>query len=230
MRELKHRSDRSDGHRRRLQQRFLKGGLQGFLDHEIVELLLTLGTPRKDCKRPAKKAMQRFKMLRCVLEASENELQEIEGIGPRNIFGIKLVQEVARRFLRERMMSRPVCHSSREVFDYLYHTLRDAKKEKFKAIFLNAKNQIIEEETFFEGTVDTSAVYPREILKNALRHDASAVIFVHNHPSGDPEPSESDREITKELVFASSTMQMKVHGLIEDYEFLFQDLKRRIQS
>jgi DNA repair protein RadC len=246
MKENKSTSDRNDGHRRRLQQRFLKGGLQGFLDHEIVELLLTLGTPRKDCKRPARKAMGKFRMLRRVLEASEDELQEIEGIGPRNIFGIKLVQEVSRRFLRERMMSRPVCHSSREVFDYLYHTLRDAKKEKFKAIFLDAKNQIIEEETFFEGTVDTSAVYPREILKNALRYNASAVIFAHNHPSGDPDPSESDREITRELVFASSTMQMKVldhiiignnryfsfadHGLIEDYEFLFQDLKRRIQS
>lgn len=246
MKEIQSPYDRNDGHRRRLQRRFLKGGLQGFLDHEIVELLLTLGTPRKDCKGAAKRAMKKFKMLRRVLEAGEDELQEIEGIGPRNIFGIKLVQEVSRRFLRERMMSRPICHSSREVFDYLYHTLRDAKKEKFKAIFLNAKNQIIEEETFFEGTVDTSAVYPREILKNALRHNASAVIFVHNHPSGDPEPSESDREITKELVFASSTMQMKVldhiiignnryysfadHGLIEDYEFLFQDLKRRIQS
>lgn len=246
MREIKRTSDRNDGHRRRLQQRFLKGGLQGFLDHEIVELLLTLGTPRKDCKGPARRAMRKFKVLRRVLEASEDELQEIEGIGPRNIFGIKLVQEVSRRFLRERMMSRPVCHSSREVFDYLYHTLRDAKKEKFKAIFLDAKNQIIEEETFFEGTVDTSAVYPREILKNALRCNASAVIFVHNHPSGDPDPSESDREITRELVFASATMQMKVldhiiignnryfsfadHGLIEDYEFLFQDLKRRIQD
>ncbi len=244
--EMKLICDRNDGHRRRLQQRFLKGGLQGFLDHEIVELLLTLGTPRKDCKRPAKRAMQKFKMLRRVLEASEDELQEIEGIGPRNIFGIKLVQEVSRRFLRERMMSRPVCHSSREVFDYLYHTLRDAKKEKFKAIFVDAKNQIIEEETFFEGTVDSSAVYPREILKNALRYNASAVIFVHNHPSGDPDPSESDREITKELVFASSTMQVKVldhivignnryfsfadHGLIEEYELLLQDLKRRIQS
>jgi DNA repair protein RadC len=238
--------ERNKGHRRRLQQRFLKGGLQGFLDHEVVELLLTLGTPRKDCKKPAREAMKKFKILRRVLEASEDELQEIEGIGPRNIFGIKLVREVSRRFLRERMMSRPVCHSSREVFDYLYHTLRDARKEKFKAIFLDAKNQIIEEETFFEGTVDTSAVYPREILKNALRYNASAVIFAHNHPSGDPEPSESDREITKELVFASGTMQMKVldhiiignnryfsfadHGLIEDYEFLLQDLKRRIQS
>jgi DNA repair protein RadC len=232
------------GHRQRLKERFLRGGLEGFLDYEIVELLLALGTPRRDCKKPAKEAMRRFKMLRRVLEASEEELQEIEGIGPRNIFGIKFVQEVSRRFLREKMMSMPVCHSSREVFDYLYHSLRDAMKEKFKAIFLDAKNKILEERTFFEGTVDTSAVYPREILVAALRHNASALIFAHNHPSGDPEPSESDKEITKELVFASSMMQLKVldhiiignncyfsfadRGLIEDYEFLFQDLKRRI--
>lgn len=231
------------GHRQRLKERFLRGGLQGFLDYEIVELLLALGTPRKDCKKPAKEAMRKFKLLRRVLEASEVELQEIEGIGPRNIFGIRFVQEVSRRFLREKMMSSPVCHSSREVFDYLYHTLRDAKNEKFKAIFLDAKNKILEERTFFEGTVDTSAVYPREILKEALLHNASALIFVHNHPSGDPEPSESDREITKELVFASSMMQLKVldhiiignnryfsfadRGLIEDYEFFLQDLKRR---
>ncbi len=236
--------DKPQGHRQRLQERFMRGGLRGFLDYEIIELLLTLGTPRRDCKKPAKEAMQRFKMLRRVLEANEGELQEIEGIGPRNIFGIKFVQEVSRRFLREKMMSRPVCHSSREVFDYLYHTLRDAKNEKFKAIFLDAKNQIIEEKTFFEGTVDTSAVYPREIMKEALRHGASALIFVHNHPSGDPEPSESDKEITKELVFASNMMQLKVldhiiignnryfsfadRGLIEDYEFLLQDLKRRV--
>jgi DNA repair protein RadC len=144
------------GHRQRLKERFLRGGLEGFLDYEIVELLLALGTPRRDCKKPAKEAMRRFKMLRRVLEASEEELQEIEGIGPRNIFGIKFVQEVSRRFLREKMMSMPVCHSSREVFDYLYHSLRDAMKEKFKAIFLDAKNKILEERTFFEGTVDTS--------------------------------------------------------------------------
>lgn len=232
------------GHRQRLKKRFLKGGLHGFLDYEVLELLLALGTPRRDCKQPAKQAMQKFKMLRRVLEASAEELQEVEGLGPQNIIGIRLVQEVSRRFLREKMMSRPVCHSSQEVFDYLYHSLRDANKEKFKAIFLDAKNGIIEEETFFEGTVDTSAVYPREILKKALRYDASAVIFVHNHPSGDPDPSESDREITKELVFAANTMQLKVldhiiignnryfsfadRGLIEDYEFLLQDLKRRM--
>jgi DNA repair protein RadC len=222
----------------------MRGGLNGFLDYEVVELLLTLGTPRKDCKCLAKQAMDKFKMLRYVLEASEDELQEIEGLGPKNIIGIRLVQEVSRRFLREKMMSRPICHSSREVFDYLYHSLRDANKEKFKAIFLDAKNRIIEEDTFFEGTVDTSAVYPREIMKNALKHNASSVIFVHNHPSGDPEPSASDREITKELVFAASTMQLKVldhiiignnryfsfadQGMIEDYELLFLDLKKKI--
>ena len=192
--------DQARGHRQRLQRRFLKGGLNGFLDYEVVELLLTLGTPRRDCKRLAKQAMGKFKMLRCVLEANEDELQEIEGIGPKNIFGIRLVQEVSRRFLREKMMSRPVCHSSREVFDYLYHSLRDSKKEKFKAIFLDAKNRIIEEETFFEGTVDTSVVYPREIVKNALKCNASAVIFVHNHPSGDPTPSPSDLALTRRLV------------------------------
>jgi len=230
------------GHRWRLREKFLKGGLQGFLDYEIVEILLTLGTPRRDCKEQAKDAMHRFKALRRVLDADPQELQEISGIGPHNVFGIKLVQEVSRRFLKEKMMSRPVCHSSKEVFDYLYHALRDAKTEKFKVLFLDAKNTILEEKTFFEGTVDASAVYPREVIKAALRHDASSLIFVHNHPSGDPDPSECDREITKELVFAASLMQLKVldhiiignncyysfadQGLIEDYELVFQHAKK----
>ena len=232
------------GHRHRLRDKFLQGGLNGFLDYEIVELLLTLGTPRKDCKIAAKEALKRFKMLRGVLEAEDEELMEIKGLGPHNIFGIKLVQEVSRRFLREKMMSRPICHSSREVFDFLYHSLRDSKKEKFKVIFLDAKNYILEEKTFFEGTVDSSAVYPREIMKSAIRHNASSLIFVHNHPSGDPSPSESDKDITKELVFAANIIQLKVldhiiignncyfsfadEGIIEDYEYLFRCIKNKI--
>ncbi len=232
------------GHRQRLKEKFLIGGLKGFLDYEIVELLLTLGTPRRDCKKQAKDAMERFKVLRRVLEADEAELQEIKGIGPHNVFGIRLVQEVARRFLREKMLSRPACHSSKEVFDYLYHSLRDAKTERFKVLFLDAKNYILEEQTFFEGTVDSSAVYPREVIKAAVMHCASSLIFVHNHPSGDPEPSESDREITKELVFASNIMQIKVldhliignncyfsfadRGLIDDYERSLQNVRKRL--
>lgn len=232
------------GHRWRLREKFLIGGLQGFLDYEIVELLLTLGTPRRDCKKQAKEAMKRFKVLRRVLEADEVELREIEGIGPHNVFGIRLVQEVSRRFLKEKMLSRPVCHSSKEVFDYLYHSLRDANTEQFKVLFLDAKNNILEERTFFEGTVDSSAVYPREVIKAAVRFGASSLIFVHNHPSGDPEPSESDREITKELIFATNIMQIKVldhiiignnryfsfadQGLIEEYELCLKNVRNKL--
>jgi len=233
------------GHRRRLRQKFLRAGLEGFLDYEIIELLLTLGTPRLDCKSQARETVKRFKTLRGVLEAESDELQEIEGIGPYNIFGIKLIQEVSRRFLKERMMKKPACHSSKEVFDYLYHVLRDAKREKFKVMFLDMKNQILEEKTFFEGTVDSSVVYPREVIKAALKYDASSLIFVHNHPSGDPEPSESDREITKDLVFAASLIQVKVldhiiignnryysfadKGLIEDYEFVIKEYLKKLR-
>ena len=237
-----HPNNKKAGHRWRLREKFLKGGLRGFLDYEIVELLLTLGTPRSDCKQQARDAIRRFKVLRKVLEADEEELQEIKGIGPHNVFGIKLVQEVSRLFLKEKMMSLPVCHSSKEVFDYLYHSLRDSITEKFKVLFLDAKNFILEEKTFFEGTVNSSAVYPREVIKAAIRHAASALIFVHNHPSGDPDPSESDREITKELIFAANIMQIKVldhiiignncyfsfadQGLIDDYEILFRKVRK----
>ena len=134
-------------------------------------------------------------------------------------------------------MSRPVCHSSQEVYDYLCHALRDLKKERFKVIFLDPKNQVIEEKTLFEGTVDSSAVYPREVIRDALRYEASALIFAHNHPSGDPEPSLCDREVTRDLVFAARVVQIKVldhivvgnnryfsfadQGLIDDYDLMF---------
>jgi DNA repair protein RadC len=230
------------GHRDRLREKFLRGGLAGFLDYEIIELLLTLGTPRRDCKGAAREALKEFKTFRGVLEASAHELQRVPGIGPRNMLGIRLIHEVSRRFLKDRMLNRPVCHSSREVFDYLYHALRDVKTERFKVIFLDAKNQVIEEKTLFEGTVDSSAVYPREVIKDALRYEASSLIFVHNHPSGDPEPSLCDREITRDLVFAARVVQIKVldhiiigddryfsfadHGLIDDYDLLFNAMPR----
>ncbi len=233
---------KEEGHRSRLREKFLRGGLKGFLDYEIVELLLTLGTPRRDCKEPAKEALKEWRTLRGVIEAPDDELQKIKGIGPKNVFGIRLIQEVSRRYLKDKMMSKPFCHSSKEVFDYLYHALRDVQREQFKVIFLDIKNQILEEKTLFEGTVDSSAVYPREVMKDALRYNASSLIFVHNHPSGDPEPSECDRDLTRDLVFAAQVMQLKVldhiiigsnryfsfadQGLIEDYLILFQNIGR----
>jgi len=229
----------NDGHRLRLRDNFLKGGLAGFLDYEIIELLLTLGTPRRDCKAQAREALREFKTFHGVLEAPDRELLRIRGIGPYNVFGLKLVQEVSRRFLKDRMMSRPVCHSSREVFDYLYHSLRELRREQFKVIFLDTKNRVLEEKTLFEGTVDSSAVYPREVIRDALRYEAASLIFVHNHPSGDPEPSLCDKDITRDLIFAARVMQIKVldhiiigdnryysfadQGLIDDYGRMFLD-------
>jgi DNA repair protein RadC len=122
------------GHRKRLRERFLKSGLEGFQDYEIVELLISLGKPRTDCKPQAKEAIRRFKSLRGVLEASPDELQKIRGIGPHSVFGIKFMQAVARRFLKEKSLEKPVCSSSQEIFDYFYHTLRGLPKEMIKVV------------------------------------------------------------------------------------------------
>ncbi len=124
--------DISLGHRKRLREKFIKSGLAGFHDYEVIELLLTLGSPRKECKQPAKEAIKRFKTLREVLETPPEELQQINGIGPHSAFGIKLVQEVAREFLKEKIIDKPIYKSSQEIFEYLYHSMRDLKKEVFK--------------------------------------------------------------------------------------------------
>jgi DNA repair protein RadC len=231
-----------EGHRERLRQKFLKSGLKGFHDYEIIEMLLTLGTPRKDCKQQAKEAIEKFKTLRGVLAAPPEELQEIEGIGPDNIFGVKLIGEIAPEFLKEKILEAPSCKSSREVFDYLNLSMRDLKSEVFKVMFLNAQNRIIEVENLFEGTLTASAVYPREIIKSAIKHNAAALIFAHNHPSGDPAPSDNDKQITRDLVFAGNLMQMKVldhiiigdnryfsfadKGLIEKYDLDFLSIRK----
>jgi DNA repair protein RadC len=231
------------GHRKRLREKFIKGGLVGFSDYEIIELLLSLGTPRKDCKEQAKEAIKRFKTLRGVLSASLEELQQIKGIGPHSAFGIKLVQEVAREFLKEKILDKPVYKSSQEIFDYLYHSMRDLKKEVLKVIFLNSRNQIMETADLFEGTVGSSSVYPREVMESAIKNNAVALIFAHNHPSGDPEPSKNDKELTRDLVYAGSIMQTRVldhiivgndryysfagEGLIEQYELDFLGLKMK---
>jgi len=230
------------GHRKRLREKFIKSGLAGFHDYEIIELLLSLGTPRKDCKQPAKEAIKKFKTLRGVLETSPEELQQIDGIGSHSAFGIKLVQEVAREFLKEKIIDKPIYKSAKEIFDYLYHSMRDLKKEVFKVIYLNSQNQIINTDDLFKGTLASSSISPREVMESAIRYNAASLIFVHNHPSGNPEPSGSDKEITRDLVYAASIMQVKVldhiiignnryfsfadEGLIDEYKMGLLDIKR----
>ena len=236
-------NSKAEGHRRRLREKFIKSGLAGFHDYEIIELLLTLGSPRKDCKQQAKEAIKRFKSLRGVLEAHPEELQQIDGIGPHSAFGIKLVQAVAREFLKEKIINKPIYKSSQEIFDYLYHSMRDLKKEVFKVIYLNSQNQIIETADLFEGTINSSSISPREVIESTIRNNAVSLIFVHNHPSGNPEPSKSDKELTRDLVYAGSIMRIRVldhliigsnryfsfagEGLIEEYELDFLNLKMR---
>ncbi len=219
----------NEGHRGRLRERFLKAGLAGFHDYEIIELLLTLGTPRRDCKQQAKEALKKFGSLRGVLEAETIDLQEIKGIGPINSFSLKLIQEVARKFLKEKAIKRPSCQTPKEVFDYLYHSMRDLKVEVFKVIFLDSRNRIIEIEDLFKGTLNKSAIYPREIMKKAISYNAISLIFAHNHPSGDPEPSDNDKEITKDLISSGKTMDIRVldHIIIGDNKYYsFSDAKK----
>ncbi len=199
------------GHRQRLRERFLNSGLQGFHDYEVIELLLTLGTPRKDCKQAAKDALKKFGSLNAVLEANPKELQEIEGIGPNNIFGLKLSQTVARRYLANRVIGKDIITSSEEVLDYLKHNLRDKNQEVFSVIYLNGRNEIIEMEELFKGSLTSSAVYPREVIKKVLKQNAAALIFVHNHPSGNLEPSNEDIKLTQKLKDAAATIDVKVH-------------------
>ena len=235
------RKDTSAGHRKRLREKFLKSELSGFHDYEIIELLLTLGSPRRDCKQPAKEVMRKFKTLRAALSASPQELQQVEGIGPHSAFGIKLVQEVAKEFLKQQIMDKPVYQSPQEIFDYLYHSMRDLKKEVFKVIYLNSQNQITDTVDLLGGTIDSRSVSPREVMESALKHNAAALILVHNHPSGNPTPSRSDEQVTRDLVFAGSIIQVKVldhiivgdnryfsfasEGLIEKYQDSFLNIR-----
>ena len=199
------------GHYSRLRQRFLSTGIDGFLDYEVVELLLKLADNRRDQKITAKLLLNTFKSLRGVLEASPEQLKKIKGIGDANIFGLKLVQSVARRYLKEQIIGENYIQSSENVLDYLRHNLRDRGREVFLVVLLNGRNQVLDIVELFEGTLTTSAVYPREVIKLILEKDAAAVIFVHNHPSGNPNPSKDDQNLTKKLKASCSTIDVQLH-------------------
>lgn len=187
------------GHRKRLRERFLQSGLNGFLDYEIIELLLTLGTPRKDCKQQAKTAIKSFGGLRGVLDAPSKELQKIRGIGPSNYFGLKLFQAVTERLAKEKMPNLITLATSKEVADYLQKSIGYKRKEHFIALYLNSRNQLIYEETISIGTINANIVHPREVFSPAVRNLSTQVIVAHNHPSGDTSASPEDVALTRRL-------------------------------
>ena len=198
------------GHRQRLRDKFTEGGLERFSDEEVIEFLLTLGTPQKDVKIPARQALKKFGSLSGTLSASSRELINIKGIGPKNALYLNLIHQVAGRYLRDKAVEKTFFNSSRAVFDFLFHSMRDLKREVFKVLFLSRKNELIADQDVFLGSLTGSAVYPREIMTIALEKSAAALVFVHNHPSGDPGPSREDKKLTRDLVWSSRLLMIQV--------------------
>ena len=201
---------RGAGHRQRLRDKFIHQGINSLSDDEILELLLTFGTPRTDCKQSARLLREKFGSLAAVLEKPQEQLQEIKGIGPKNAFAINFIQGVARRYLKQRLVGKSYLRSSREVADYLLHSMRDLQLEVFTVIFLDASHAIITSEQVSEGTLTNNTVYPRELIKMALERHAAALIIAHNHPSGNQNPSAADRHLTRNLFLALSLVDIRL--------------------
>ena len=214
------------GHRERLRNKFIESGISSLHDYEILELLLTIGTPRKDCKPVAKELMKKFKTLHQVLDADLEELKKIDGIGDKNGFPIIFIKAAAETYLKKKILEKPVLSASKDVFDYLFYSMREKDIEVFKVLFLDSKNRVLEVEDIQRGSISSSPVYPREIIKSALNKKAAALIFAHNHPSGSCEPSASDLAVTRRLVHALLYMDIRVHEHIvigENKYFSFAD-------
>lgn len=216
---------KGSGHRARLRERFIAHGLSGFSDLEVLELLLSFGTPRKDCKEQARSLLKHFKTLPGVLDATTQSIQEIHGIGPVNGFALSFIKSVADRYLKERLRDKSYLKSSQDVIDYLVHTMRGLQVEVFTVIYLDSSLGILESEVVAEGTVNVNSIYPREIIKRALSHNAAALIVAHNHPSGSLTPSAQDRRLTGSLYLACSLMQIRLldHLIVGDGHYSFAD-------
>ena len=228
-----------------LQRWFLKAGTEGLNDQEMIELLLSAVLPSAKVDKLLKKSLTRFKNLRAFLAASSQELERA-GIPMHAVLGIKLLHELPSEILRQRIMEKPAYTSSKEIFDYLYYSMRDLKTEVFKVIFLNSQAQIIEIADLYEGAVDRIPISPRQIIESALRHGTSALVFVHNHPTGNPTPSRLDKQLTRDLVFAGMVLEIRVldhiiighnryfsfadEGLIKDYELDYLKFKLKSAS
>ncbi|MFH1059188.1 MAG: DNA repair protein RadC [Pseudomonadota bacterium] len=189
------------GHRQRLREKFLTHGLAKFTDEEALELLLTLATPRRDCKQQARELMKRLGGLRAVLEAAPAELAAIEGVGPKNILGLKLIPAVARRYLEDRLLSGNPAELH-ELSEFLLWTLGPLPREVFRVFLLDQARRVLASEDLFAGTLGEAAVYPREVVGRALAGGAAAILCAHNHPGGDPRPSRDDLDLTRRLYFA----------------------------
>ena len=199
------------GHRDRLRERAGAGGLAALPDYEVLELLLFRSIPRGDVKPLAKQLLARFGSLGAVFGADLDALKSVRGAGEAVALDLRLVQEAALRAAREQASRRTVISSWSALLAYVKAALAHEPREQVRVLFLDKKNQLIADEITGEGTVDHAPVYPRELMRRALELSASALILVHNHPSGDPTPSSADVEITRQIVEAGRALRINVH-------------------
>ena len=199
------------GHRDRLRERASAAGLDGLPDYELLELYLFRSIPRGDVKPLAKQLLGRFGSLGGVLGATAAELRSVKGVGEALALDLKLAHEAALRTAREAVARRPVISSWSALLAYVKTALAHEAREQFRVLFLDKKNQLIADEVMNRGTVDHAPVYPREVMRRALELSASAVILVHNHPSGDPTPSAADVDMTRQVVDAGRPLRIAVH-------------------
>jgi DNA repair protein RadC len=199
------------GHRERLRERFLAGGLKALPDYELLELVLFAAIPRRDVKPLAKSLIARFGGFAEVIAAPRERLLEVDGLGDNVVTQLKIVEAAALRLSKTKVLNRPALSSWAALVDYCSAAMARSSHEEFRILFLDKKNALIADEVQGQGTVDHTPVYPREIVKRALELAASAIILVHNHPSGDPTPSRADVEMTREIVAAAKALRITVH-------------------
>jgi len=199
------------GHRARLRKRLFEGGPDALLDHELIEYLLALALPRRDTKPLAKQLLKEFGGYGGLLSADAETIARVGGLSEGAVAALKIAQASALRLLRAEVQERPVLGSWQALLDYLHADMAHLAIERVRVLFLNARNMLIRDEAMWEGSVDESAVHVREIMRRALDYQASALIIVHNHPSGDPSPSQQDIRLTRELVEAGRHMRVSVH-------------------
>ena len=202
------------GHRQRLRDRFRNGGDGALQDYELLELLLAQAQKRIDTKPIAKALIKRFSGFAGVMAATPDQLQEVDGVGPAAAVIIKVVQTCALRMAQQEVVKREVIGSWKKLLDYLRMAMAEEKTEQFRLLFLDNKNALIADEEQQRGTVNHTPVYPREVVKRALELGATAIILVHNHPSGDPTPSQDDIAMTKEVAAAADKLGISVHDHI----------------
>ena len=198
-------------HRQRLRDRFMQGGGQALPDYELLELVLFRAIPRQDVKPLARLLLDTFGDFNRVITASPARLQMVKGAGPAVVLELKLVEAAAQRMMRSRVMQKPVLSSWDALLDYCHTTMAHRETEQFRVLFLDRKNVLIADEEQAKGTVDHVPVYPREVVKRALELNASALILVHNHPSGDPTPSEADLTMTRQVQDACGALGLTLH-------------------